>query len=53
MSFEFKRLCPKSIRLLDTVSRKGAKRCRVSNGFLCVLAPLREKISFSLPRAAA
>jgi len=24
-------------------SRKGAKRCRVSKGFLCVFAALREK----------
>src|SRR5215218_11482499 len=24
-------------------SRKGAKRCRVSKGFLCAFAPLREK----------
>jgi len=24
-------------------SRKGAKRCSVSKGFLCAFAPLREK----------
>ena len=28
--------------------RKGAKRCRVSNGLLCAFAPLREKILFDL-----
>jgi hypothetical protein len=26
--------------------RKGAKRCRVSEVFLCALAPLREKIFY-------
>ena len=29
----------------ECFSRKGAKRCRVSMGFLCAFAPLREKYS--------
>jgi len=29
----------------EDLSRKGAKRCRVSKAFLCVFAPLREKHS--------
>ena len=32
-------------------SRKGAKRCRVASGFLCVFAPLREKSFFTFTRA--
>jgi len=28
----------------EELSRKGAKRYRVSKGFLCAFAPLREKI---------
>jgi hypothetical protein len=30
-----------------TQRRKGAKRCRVSKGFLCAFAPLREESSQS------
>jgi hypothetical protein len=30
----------------ENFSRKGAKRYRVSKGFLCAFAPLREKYFF-------
>ena len=33
-------------RTFLTQRRKGAKRCRVSRGFLCAFAPLREKYFF-------
>src|SRR5215208_4904783 len=44
----FPRLCtkvPLATRSL-TQRRKAAKRCRVSKGFLCAFAPLREKYFF-------
>jgi hypothetical protein len=31
---------------IQSFSRKGAKRYRVSKGFLCAFAPLREKYFF-------
>jgi len=32
------------MKAAEAVSRKGAKRYRVSNGFLCAFAPLRENV---------
>jgi hypothetical protein len=49
---QIERLCTKTIQLAlgqkKFFSRKGAKRYRVSKGFLCAFAPLRET-SFVLP----
>jgi len=33
----------RTLHIKEYFSRKGAKRCRVSKGFLCAFAPLREK----------
>jgi hypothetical protein len=35
-------------RIQEDLSRKGAKRCRVSKVFLCAFAPLRESLVGSL-----